>query len=47
MGKLTIDEAWRNLGEMRAAGLESKEAISHYWDIAEMLSEEENEALKP
>jgi hypothetical protein len=41
LGKLTLDEAWRNLGETRAAGFDSQEEIAHYWDVAEMLSEDE------
>lgn len=46
LGKLNITEAWRNLNEAREAGFETNEALAHYFEVAEMLAEEQNETTK-
>ncbi len=43
LGKLTIDEAWRNLNEAKEAGFTTEEDYDHYFEVAEMLSEDNYE----
>lgn len=41
-GNLTIKEAWRNLREM-AEGSKTNEELVHFFEVAEILSEKQNE----
>ena len=43
LGKLTIDEAFRNLSEFKETGIKTEQDDDHYWEMAEMLSEDEYE----
>jgi hypothetical protein len=46
-GKLTLDEAWRNLGEIAWDEFNSEEERIHYLEVAEMLAEKKNEEFTP
>jgi hypothetical protein len=46
LGKLTIKEAWRNLNEAREVGFANDEDLYHYFEVAELLTKEENEKSK-
>jgi len=46
-GKLTLDEAWRNLSEIAWDEFNSEEERTHYLEVAEMLAEKKNEEFTP
>ena len=41
LGKLTLSEAWRNLDEMKEKPVTSDEEQDHFWEVAEMLSNQD------
>jgi hypothetical protein len=43
LGKLTTEEARRNLGETAYSGPKSEEELIHYFEAMEMLSKDINE----
>ena len=40
-GKLTNKEAQRNLSEFISAKMDSEEEIAHYYEVAEIIAEED------
>lgn len=46
-GKLTLEEAWRNLNEIAWDGFNSEEERLHYLEVAEKLAEKKNEKSTP
>jgi hypothetical protein len=43
LGKLTIDEAWRNVNELKQLGFATEAEYNHYLEVVEMLSEDNDE----
>ena len=40
LGKLTTEEAWRNLNEMKDLATTTDEEVDHFWEVAQKLANE-------